>query len=213
MNLFLQAAVATEDITPRVGSRLAAYQRTEGSRGVLDPLQVDVLVLRTDAMSLVWITIDNIAFLVPETDPIRRAVAEMLETSPSNISVSFSHTHSGPEVDPDYINFVAKKSYAAVIRCLRSLRPAALGWSVFSADANTNRRYAGTSKAMIPSATDGSVDQRVGVLRIDDATGRPLAVLVRYSAHGTVLRAAVRSWSQTAPRVTATRAGAGRGPT
>jgi hypothetical protein len=189
MNLFLEAAVAIEDITPPVGCRLAAYQRTERAQGVLDPLQLGVLVLRSGATSFAWIMVDNIAFLVPETDPIRRAVAEILETSPANVSVSFSHTHSGPAVDPDYINFVAQKSRAAVIRCSRSLQPAALGWGVFSADANINRRYAGTSKASVSQAADGPVDRRVGVLRIDDPTGRRLAVLIRYSAHGTVLRA------------------------
>ena len=40
------AAVATEDITPRVGCRLTAYQRTEPSMGVLDPLELGALVLR-----------------------------------------------------------------------------------------------------------------------------------------------------------------------
>jgi hypothetical protein len=189
MNQLLQAAVAVEDITPPVGCSLAAYQRTERSQGILDRLELGIVVLRSGATPFAWITIDNIAFLVPETDPIRRAVADILGTSPSNVSVSFSHTHSGPKVDSRYLNFVTEKSCAAVVRCLRSFQPVSLGWGVFSADANSNRRYTGTSKAMIPLGADGSVDRRVGVLRIDDATGRPLAVLVRYSAHGTVLRA------------------------
>jgi hypothetical protein len=40
------AALATENITRRVGWRVAVYQRTELSMGVLDPLELGALVLR-----------------------------------------------------------------------------------------------------------------------------------------------------------------------
>ena len=184
----LQAAAATEDITPEVGCALAAYQRTDRSKGVLDRLELSALMLRSDASTFVWITVDNIAFLVGETDPIRLGVANLCKTPPSHVMVSFSHTHSGPEVDAGCLKLVTEKSIEAVTRCLKSLQPASVGWGMASADASINRRSAGVSKASTSGPIDGPVDRRVGVLRINDAAGRPLAVLIRYSTHGTVLR-------------------------
>ena len=184
----LQAATATEDITPQAGRALAGYHRAEMSKGVLDRLELSALVLRSDRSSFAWITADNIAFLVRETDSIRSAVAELCSTSASSVMLSFSHTHSGPEVDQDCLKLVAERSAAAIGKCLASLQPASIGWGVFSADANVNRRAIATSKAQVPSPINGPVDRRVGVLRIDDVANRPLAVLIRYSAHGTVLR-------------------------
>lgn len=185
----LQAAVATEDITPEAGCALAAYHRAEKSRGILDPLELGALVLRSERSLFVWITVDNVVFLVAETEPIRSAVAQLCKTPASHVMVSFSHTHSGPEVDADCVRLVTEKSLVAVTRCMQSLRPASIGWGIASADASINRRAAGASKAAVVGHADGPVDHRVGVLRIDEAGGGPLVVLVRYSAHGTVLRA------------------------
>ena len=56
----LQAAVATEDITPEAGCALAAYHRAEKSRGILDPLELGALVLRSERSLFVWITVDNV---------------------------------------------------------------------------------------------------------------------------------------------------------
>jgi hypothetical protein len=152
----MQAAVATEDITPEVGCALATYQRTEPSKGVLDRLELGALILRTDSSTFVWITVDNVAFLVSETDPIRLALARMCGTSPSHVMVSFSHTHSGPEVDRDCLKLVSEKSEAALKKCLSSLQPASLGWEEASADACVNRRAQGLSKAKIQGSVDGA---------------------------------------------------------
>ena len=154
----------------------------------LGSAELSALILRSDRSLFVWITVDNIVFLVRETNPIRLAVAELCATPLSHVMVSFSHTHSGPEVDGDCLRLVKEKSIAAVTKCLESLQPASLGWGMVSADACINRRASGISKAKIPGPTDGPVDRRVGILRIDDLANRPLAVLIRYSTHGTVLR-------------------------
>lgn len=184
----LQAAVATEDITPKVGCALSGYHREKRSRGILDRLEVGALVLRSASSTFVWIAVDNVVFLVSETDPIRKAVADLCKISPSQVMVSFSHTHSGPEVDRECRELVSSKAISAVARCLKSLRPASIGWGVAYADANINRRAAGNSKASIAEPSKGPVDRRVGILRVDGAGGRPMAALVRYSAHGTVLK-------------------------
>jgi len=106
MSSSIQAAVATDDITPKVGCRLATYQRTERSKGILDRLELSTLVLRSAAATFVWITVDNVVFLVGETNPLRLAVAKLCETPLSHVMVSFSHTHSGPEVDADCLKLI-----------------------------------------------------------------------------------------------------------
>lgn len=182
------AAVATEDITPEPGCALATYQRTERSKGILDRLELSALMLRSATSTFVWITVDNVVFLVGETNPLRLAIAKLCETPPSHVMVSFSHTHSGPEVDADCLKLVTDKAIEAVRRCLKSLRPASIGWGVVFADASINRRAEGFSKASISGPRDGPVDHRVGILRVNDSDERSLAALIRYSAHGTVLK-------------------------
>jgi hypothetical protein len=145
-------------------------------------------MLCSDTSTFVWITVDNVAFLVTETYPIRLEVAKLCGTVPSDVMVSFSHTHSGPEVDAGCIKLVTEKAVSAVMRCLKSLEPASIGWGLVSADASINRRAEGVSKASISGSKDGPVDHRVGILRVNDSDDRSLAVLIRYSAHGTVLK-------------------------
>jgi len=188
MMALLQAAVAIEDITPEVGCALAGYHRPERSTGILDPLELGALTLQVEGSVLVWITVDNIGFLVSETSPIRNAIAQLCKTDISHVMISFSHTHAGPAVDASCLRLVMGKAIAAVRKCLASLQPASIGRGVTSADASVNRRAAGTSKAYIGRSLEGPVDSRVGILRIDGSGGRPRAILVRYSTHGTVLR-------------------------
>ncbi len=187
MSSVLHAGVATEDITPEPGCALGGYRRFGPSRGILDRLELSALVLSCHSASLVWVTIDNIVFLVRETDPIRSMIADFCRIPKSHVMVSFSHTHSGPSVDDKCVSMIADKAVAAVRSALASQKPAALGWSAGFADATVNRRSDGTSKASPGPAREGPVDRRIGILRIDDSNGRPLALVIRYTAHGTVL--------------------------
>jgi hypothetical protein len=63
-NALLQAGVATEDISPEIGCVLAAYHRAERSKGILDRLELGALVLRSNSSMFVWITVDNVVFLL-----------------------------------------------------------------------------------------------------------------------------------------------------
>jgi hypothetical protein len=61
-----------------------------------------------------------------------------------------------------------------------------MGWG-FS-QANINRRAIDTNgKASLGMNPDGTVDRRIGVLRIEKENGSPLALIANYAIHGTVL--------------------------
>ena len=96
------------------------------------------------------------------------------------------HSHNTPtaafirgagEVDADYKAWAARQAATAVILAWQQRQPATLrvgkaelpGWTI-----NRTRE-------------NGPVDTRLGVWRVDDADGRPLAALVNFQAHPTVM--------------------------
>jgi hypothetical protein len=68
------------------------------------------------------------------------------------------------------------------------MRPAFVGGGKGSCAVNTNRRRPHQpGRPMLGPNPDGFSDHEVGVIRIDDAEGQPIAVLANYAAHPTIL--------------------------
>ncbi len=182
------AGVARVDITPRVGVMLECYHRKEPSTGVLDPLYVTGLALAADRDApFLLIGIDNAALLVSETDPIREAVAAALSVKRERVMVFLNHTHSGPRVSPEYLAALQEKAVEAAEGAVAELAPAMIGWGIGSVDASVNNRPKYEDRDDLAPASRPVPDQRVGILRVDRADGKPLATLIWYAAHGNVL--------------------------
>lgn len=106
------------------------------------------------------------------------------------MSLAFSHTHSGPLADARYFELLAARAAEATRQARASLLPACCGWGLAETNANMNRRVLDRSgRAAMDVAVVGARDRSVAVLRVDHLDGSPLAALVRFAAHGTVLRA------------------------
>lgn len=102
-----------------------------------------------------------------------------------------SHTHSGPVFAdlPEWNAAAVRKIAAAILQARRTQQAARIGagWGVTQIGAN--RRYVPPSGPAVmwwrneTKASSFPVDPSVGVIRVDDAAGRPLAVLVNYACH------------------------------
>ncbi len=166
---------------------LECYHRECPSTGVLDPLYATALALICeDGEPFLLLTIDNAALLVSEADRLRDAVAARSGIGRERVMACVSHTHSGPRATQDYLARLERALCEATTDALARLEPAELGWGIGHADASVNRRSQTEARAEMRAA-ERSVDQRLGVLRVDKRDGEPLAVLVWFGAHASVL--------------------------
>jgi neutral ceramidase len=159
------------------------------STGVHDPFTVRALVLDSGSTRLLWLAVDLVA-----VDP--SLVAELRDRAGrrgfrySAVVVSASHTHSGPGAYADSELF----AFVAVDRLSRAVRDRLLdGMERVVRDAEARRRPAaiGTGRAEVAGITQsrvrGALDPELGVLRVDGADGRAVALVWNYAIHGTAL--------------------------
>jgi len=202
----LKAAVAKVDITPPIGLPMYGFfdRIKEGrvSTGVLDPLYARVLILEVGEKRLALVTLDlGRTFNAAGIERLRKT----LDTS-SGISfliVNASHTHSGPNLLDEYPSGqppaweleTLNKIAATVHEASGRLVEARVGTGYGSVYIGYNRRVVGSegrvtmlwsNPGMEPTSP---LDPRVSVLRVDDAGGKPLAILVNYACHPVVLGA------------------------
>ena len=196
-----QAGVAKVDITPPPGLPLYGYtDRTQLSTGTLDPLYARVLVLQVGEKRLALVTLDlGRVFGQPSLSRLRERL-----TKTSRISfllITASHTHSGPNIldeypsnrKPAWETAALDKIARAVGEACEHLTEARLGTGYGRAYIGYNRRrvYPDGSVTMFWQNPDKvptePVDPTVSVLRIDTASGKPLAILVNYACHPVIL--------------------------
>lgn len=196
----LRAGVSRVDITPPTGVELWGYfDRSGPANGKLDPLFARVLVLDDGRQSVAVITLDlGRSFGPPQIawlrDKARRqhAVAEVMLIA--------SHTHSGPVIDDSYDNGVPEweqqsleKIADSIGEAVSKLKPARIGVGLGQTFIGHNRRVIqsdGSVKMLWRNSTgqqtgqnSGTLDPTVGVIRVDDAQGNPMAILVNYACH------------------------------
>jgi neutral ceramidase len=189
------------DITPSSGLDMWGYSARQGqSTGTLDPLYAKGILLSDGQTQIALITLDlgrTFSFVSME---LVREIAQR-EGGIDEVLFFASHTHSGPSIldrssreeIPKWERVMLKKISWAILQATQNLLPATLGSGSGETLIGHNR---------IRSQSDGSVemfwrnatkiptspvDDHVGVLRIDDKTGSPIAILVNYSCHPVVL--------------------------
>ena len=204
-NALYHAGVARADITPPVGIRLIGYAVREGfSRAVAEPLTVTALALRgaSDEQTVVLLAVDVAVMMLEHAAQVRAACGAALGVPASHILINCNHTHSSPAL-PGYISYgppeqlQMEEEYAALFleKCVQAcreavaaLRPARLaaGWGECAG--NINRRQKSPEGTMLMGEDpNGVCDRSVGVLRVDDLDGQPIAVAFRYSCHTVTL--------------------------
>jgi hypothetical protein len=196
----LTAGVARNDITPPIGTPLAGYgaRAARPSTGIHDPVEARALIIDNGTEKIAFVSVDHLGFDHGMVERIRAIASDATGIRPDHIFVMSSHTHSGGgaymEMLPQLANVLAgkfdsniralyeRKTAEAIIAANKNMKPARIGIGAGEAK--------GISRFRSSWPPDGPVDPEVGVIRIDSVdSGKPMAVLMNFAAHPTVLGA------------------------
>lgn len=198
----LFAGVGRCDITPAPGTPQGGWGAQTHERGSYAdiPLYSTALVLADEAESTIILDVDSIGFNEEWTEKIISAVENMTGVHRDRIRFSCTHTHSGPntfrletigqglEQVLSYLESLPARIAGAAWQAQRNLVPIrfAAGWG--SCDINVNRRFRTPEGQMVVGRNwDGAVDRKVSVIRFDDLDERPVATILHYACHPTIM--------------------------
>jgi len=197
----LDAGAGRVDISPPAGVAHAGWgaQTHQISIGNDMPLFVTALVVTNDDVELAIVDVDIGIFTVSQDQQIRERISEASGIPFGNIRLAYSHTHSGPitfgqwikegiELAEQWWNTIPEACVTAVAEAKNLRRPARTGFGRGSCTVNINRRPARNNGELFTGRNwDGFVDHDVDVLGIDDADGNPIATIVNYAMHPTIM--------------------------
>jgi len=192
-----EAGVARVSITPleeNIPTQLGGYGAREGkpAEGVLDTLYGKVLALRQGDAQCVLITVDACGVPVNLAEETL-GKAGIPGLTLDNTLICASHSHTGLEgyaldrrniagnpnigvFSEPMLNFVVDRLAGALKQACDKMEPVKAASGVVSLPGmNRNRRDA------------ACVDDALTVLRLDRQDGTPLATLVNFTAHGTIV--------------------------
>jgi Neutral/alkaline non-lysosomal ceramidase, N-terminal len=200
----LRAAAVKTDITPQNSQWLLGYQARQ-SNGVHDNIYHRVLALEAGGSAFYLIATDVCLFSPSFHDTVMRELQNRTGIDPARVWWSVTHTHAAPEVGPpdmykallgrsdhewdrNYTTLVTNALVDAVKTARDRLEPARVSFATTTATANINRRAKDVDgKVSLGLNPDGPVDRQVNLIRVQRPDGTPIALVVNYAMHGTVM--------------------------
>ncbi len=197
----LTAGIARVDISPKVGVAHAGWgaQTHQISLGNDMPLLVTALVVANDDIELAIVDVDIGLFTSQQDRDIRQLISDKSGIPFGNIRLGYTHTHSAPitfgqwikegiDLANEWWNTIPDACAKAVVDAKASARPARTGFGRGSCDVNINRRPARDNGELFTGRNwDGFVDHDVDVVSFDDVEGNPIATIVNYAMHPTIM--------------------------
>jgi hypothetical protein len=202
MSSLLQAGISRAVTTPPVGIAHPFWgaQTHTRAEGVDLDLWTTALVL-SDGTTTVAI-IDSDLPNVPNSlgKAVRARITELTGIPSANVRLTATHTHSGgalspgwypdgAEMIPGYVTMLTDKIVGAVWEAQRTMRPARVAAGYGHSTVGLNRRmwHAEQQRIVLGRNYGGFTDHVLPVARIDDEHERPIAVLVNYACHPTIM--------------------------
>ncbi len=194
----LTAGTARVEITPPVGYAMGGYAARQGaSTGIHDPLFATVLLLKADGVSLAIVSCDLLSF------PSERILTLARERKlADHVLIAASHSHSGPVTwrdkswpmpDRSWFSETENKILTAIEEASKKPFSARIAAGFAEIYLGHNRRkVAADGKVTMfwrnaERQPTSPIDPTIGVIRVDDETGKPRVVLVNYACHAVVL--------------------------
>ncbi|MBZ5857301.1 neutral/alkaline non-lysosomal ceramidase N-terminal domain-containing protein [Flavihumibacter profundi] len=195
-NSQLKASVASVDITPPIEMKytLGGYgeRMNKPAEAIHDRIWAKALVLEKDNRKYAIITLDLLGLPANVKQDLLKRISS-LGWNADNMMLLPSHSHGSLEMSalnsknllgspqigifqPELLDFLLNKLEALVIAADQNYQPVKIGTASKTIDGlNRNRRK------------DPEVDKEMIVTRVDLENGKPLAVLVNWTAHPTFI--------------------------
>lgn len=216
-----KAAAVKVDITPSTPKWLIGYADRQ-STGIHDRIFHRVVVMDDGRSRFVLASTDVALFSPAVYDEAARRLEKETGIPPLNFLWSVTHTHSAPEVgspdvykillkgrgghaaDTEYTEATLRQLVGGVKEAIRKLEPARIAIGTGISFANINRRARDVDgKISLGMNPDGPVDRQIGLIRIESASGAPIALIANYAMHGTVMGGSWMEISGDAPGIVA----------
>ena len=198
-----KAGAARRDITPREPVPMWGYGARHDalSAGILDPLYAVALVIQAGDKKVAIVGLDlGRSPAERSLQVIRKRIKDQAGIEYSFIGGSHSHHTPVLELSDEpgkgkgrfdaslrYYKQMEDGIVEAVLEANSKLTPAKIGTGTVQLEAyNRNRQTKITPKAS---------DRELAVLRLDDTAGKPIAILVNFTAHPTMISAATLKFS------------------
>jgi len=201
----LRASVVKVDITPDQPQWLLGYGARR-STGVHDRLFHRIVALDDGKTQFFLVSTDICLFSPSVYDDVASTLEAQTGIKPVQFWWTVTHTHSAPEVGPpglgaaflgeryehdhntEYTAQVKRSLIGGIKEARAKLEAARLGVGWGWAMANINRRARDLEgPTYLGLNPDGPADRQIGLIRVERADGRLLALIANYAMHGTVL--------------------------
>ncbi len=200
----LAAAAAKVAISPDDSQWLMGY-RPRRSTGIRHPIFHRVLVLRSDQAEFVVVCSEFCLFSPSLYEEAAQRLQQQFGIDRAAFWWSATHTHAAPEVGPpglyqcllgrsdhdwnrEYTEFVLDKLVWLVDYARKRLAPAQIRLGQGNSNANINRRSVNVDGTITLGLNpDGPVDREFRLIQAERMTGEPIALLLNYPMHGTVM--------------------------
>jgi len=183
----LQAGIAREIITPKVGGLLMGYGSDKPSTSVHDELTVTALSIEygKDRVLLMSVTVCLISNDL--TSNLRKICGEAAGIPATNVVLGATHTHSGPNLTDAYCNEVLiPKCIAAAKASVKDMKPVTVGVAKTESLVGINRRkLLSNDRVTLSHNPWGIYDPEMTVVSFKADDGKSLANIVHCSAHCT----------------------------
>ncbi len=206
----LRAGAAVADITPALGVSLSGPISKRGpAKRIVTPLDARALVMDNGREQIAFVVCDCTIIYRDIVDRAKRLVHDRTGLPPERIVIASTHSHAAPrvglgtgELDLQYYDLFCRGIADAVSTAIENLAPAKVGWGAGSkpefvrcrrellepgtlamnpfGEQNDRAVMRGGNQVTRPA---GPADPQVGVLSVQHADGRPLAVLASFPVH------------------------------
>ena len=196
---------AEVNINPKLGIGISGYYISRLAKGFLDDLQASCLALSLGDTKVLLMNVDHLGLKNAVSERCRRNIAAATGIPFENLFLTCTHTHTAPLADTElfcygeekdvheYADFLCQRLVDVAQLAINDLKPGKMGYCTGYAPERVAyiRRYKmkdGTTMTCPPVDDPnidypiGTLDQRVHVLRFDQAGGQSI-VLVNYGVH------------------------------
>jgi hypothetical protein len=218
----LYAGAARRVINPPIGTGKTGIRLFGGPiQAIESDLTATALVLSDGETKVVILALDlahlgvDISMIGQHpTNEYRDLIAAALRIPRSHVMINSSHNHSGPampgymlDTDEDqtfkerYKRDLLRWLVEAAVEADRKLQPARIGADWGEATLAVYRREYQDGHDVLGEVPGHPIDPSVGVIRVDDLEGNPIAIVFRYSCHPVTIggRSAVASTDYPGP--------------